>query len=372
MSARGILRWGSIAVVCGLTLEISARVDDWLTYGAPVFGSYDMTDLFRATPRGWRGVPHASFVKWELNGAGFRGPEIKPDTGQTRIVTYGASETFGIYEDPDQEYPRILERDLNLRAAPQKFEVINAGMPGMRVGSGITYLYDIARELHPRAVVIYPTPTHYAGVSQPYCGRPIVVRRPGAVALPKLRMAERIKDRLKEVLPPAGLTLLRQIGIAWFEHHGTVLDRVQPQSLAALEADVRCVVQAARDIGAVPILVTHANRFGPKPRPDDFYWLTGWRLQHPEIRQSMLLDLETSANARLRAVAAEEHVKIVDAAAILGGDLASFADHEHFTNTGADRMGALLSGAIVETLGAPQLRAHAGWGSSGTMPAAMP
>jgi len=71
----------------------------------------------------------------------------------------------------------------------------------------------------------------------------------------------------------------------------------------ALATDLRCAVQAAREIGAIPILVAHANRFGPGPRPDDYYWLTGWRLQYPEIRQGALLDLEARVTARIRAVA---------------------------------------------------------------------
>ncbi len=368
----GTALWAALAAVCAATVETAARIDDWLSYRAPILGTYEMRELFRPTPRGWRGVPHASYVKWALNAAGFRGPEVKTEAGQTRVVAYGASETFGIYEDPGKEYPRALERDLNLRLAPDEFEVINAGMPGMRVGSGITYLYDIGRELHPQVVVIYPTPTHYVGVSHPYCERSIVMLPPPAVALPTSRVAERIKDRLKDALPPAGLTMLREVAIAWSVHDGRVLDRVQPQSLEALATDLRCAVRAAREIGAIPILVTHANRFGPKPRPDDYYWLTGWRLQYPQIRQSALLDLETSANDRIRTVAEQEHVRVVDAAAMLSGDPANFADHAHFTNTGAAKMGALLSGAIAETLVAAGRGAHSSPGSSAPRSAALP
>ncbi len=354
---RSILRravsWGLLAVVCGVTFEMAARVDDWLSYGAPIFASYDMDDLFQPTPRGYRGVAHASFVKWGLNGEGFRGPEIRPDTGQTRILAYGASETFGIYEDTGHEFPRVLENDLNAGSAPGQFEVINAGMPGMRVGSGITYIYDIGKALHPKVVVVYPTPTHYIGVTHPYCGRPMVMPgAPPALALPQLRMAEKIKDRLKEALPASGLTLLREAGIAWASRHGETLERVSPLSMEALDADLHCAIKAARDIGAVPILVTHANRFGRTPSADDEYFLTGWRLQYPEMRQGGLLDLENRANERIKAVAREEGVKVVDAAAALSGNPSYFADHAHFTNSGAGKMGALLSAAVLESLAA--------------------
>jgi hypothetical protein len=364
--------WLGIAIVFVATLETAARIDDWLTFAGPVLGTYEMSVLFRWTPRGWRGVPHARYAKWGLNAEGFRGPELKPESGQTRILAYGASETFGIYEDPGQEFPRALERDLNSRLAPQEFEVINAGMPGMRVGSGITYLYDIGRQLHPKVVVIYPTPTHYVGVSYPYCGRPVVTFHPAVAALPKLRVAEKIKDRLKDVLPRPVMTILREIAIAWSEPRGQVLDQVQPQSLDALDADLRCALTAAREVGAIPILVTHANRFGPGQRPDDYYWLTEWRLQYPEILQGGLLDLEAKANARIRAVAEQEHVQVVDAARILSGDPVNFADHAHFSNIGAGRMGALLSRTITEVLAAATARADSTLVSSAVVPAASP
>jgi lysophospholipase L1-like esterase len=329
-----------------------------------------MDQLFHATARGWRGVAHASFVKWGLNGSGFRGPEVRPYAGQTRIVTYGASETFGIYEDPNHEFPRALERNLNSEASTGTFEVINAAIPGMRVGSGIAYLYDIGHELHPKIVVIYPTPTHYIGVNHPYCGRPALIPVSKAGVLPKSRVADKLKDRLKGLLPPAELTLLRKIGIAWTVRDQRVLDRVHPASLNAFQTDLHCAIKAVRDIGAIPILVTHANRFGPTARPDDDFWLTGWRLQYPRIRQSGLLDLETNANALIRSVADEEQVKVVDAASALSGDQANFADHAHFTNRGAAKMGALLSSAILGSLVAAGPRAHSGSGASAPLSAA--
>jgi len=346
----GVASWAMLAIVFAATMELAARVDDWLTYGAPVFGSYDMEQLWQATPRGYRGVAHKSYVKWGLNAFGFRGPEVRPDNGQIRILAYGASETFGIYEDNGREFPRALERDLNAQGAPAQFEVINAGMPGMRVGSGITYIDDIGKAFHPKVVVIYPSPTHYIGVSHPYCGRPTVMPAAAAGTLPQVRIAEKIKDRLKELLPASGLTLMREAGIAWAARHGQTLERVAPQSLDALDVDLRCAIKASRDIGAVPVLVTHANRFGHARHDDDDFFLTGWRAQYPEMRQAGFTDLEDRANARIKAVAAREGVTVVDAEAALGGHPAYFADHVHFTNAGAEHMGALLAGAVLDAL----------------------
>lgn len=347
---RGVARGTLLACVCLLTLELAARLDDWLAYGAPLLGSYNIDQLFRVTPAGLRGVPHGRYAKWQLNSAGYRGPEIRSDDGQIRVVTYGASETFGIYEDAGQEFPRVLERDLNAAGTGTRFEVVNAALPGMRVGSGVSYLEEIGATLHPQAVIIYPTPTHYIGVTRAYCGRTDTTASVPPRQAFELRVLQKARDRLKEVLPPAVLTWAREAGIAWSNRGRVVLDRVGPESLEAFRTDLVCAIRITRRIGAVPIVVTHANRFAATARPDDEYWLTGWRLQYPVLRQSGLLPLEASANMVIRAVAEEQGVPLVDASAALSGDPGNFADHAHFTDLGSRRMAALAAGAVLQAL----------------------
>lgn len=348
---RVVARWALLACVSLATLEAAARVDDWLTYGAPLLGSYDIDQLFQVTPAGLRGVPHGRYAKWQLNSAGFRGPEVRTDSGQTRVVTYGASETFGIYEDPGQEFPRILERDLNATDRNGRgFEVINAGVPGMRVGSGAAYLQQIGAALHPKVVIIYPTPTHYIGVTHPYCDRTTERASVPPHQPPELRVLKKAQDRVKEVLPPAALTWMREAGIAWDNRGRAALDRVATVSMEAFRTDLACAIRASRETGALPIVVTHATRFAATPRPDDEYWLTGWRFQYPELRQSGFLSLEASANEITRAVAHEQGVPLVDASVALGGDPKNFADHAHFTDLGSTRMADLLTSAVLGAL----------------------
>lgn len=347
---RRALSWFGVALVFGLTLEITARVDDWITYGAPLLGDYSMEELFKSGARGYRGVPNARYMNWRLDSQGFRGPDLQPDRGQIRVVAYGASETFGVYEDDGREYPRELERELNERSAPGRFEVVNAGMPGMRVGSGIAFLYDIGAAIHPRVVVIYPTPTHYIGVSRPYCGAPVRMPARGGFSLPELRIIAKAKDRLKEALPRTALTVMRQVGIELSVRGERVIEHVEEGSLRAFDTDLECAVKAVRDIGAIPILATHTSRFGLVHRPDDDYWLTGWRLQYPEMKQGGFIDLEARANAQIRAVARHDDVKLVDVDAAMSGHTEYFADHAHFTNAGAQRIAALLTDAVLDVL----------------------
>ncbi len=67
-----------------------------------------------------------------INSDGFRGRDIDPvkEPGVVRVVTLGASSTFGFHNRDDQTYPRQLENLLNQEArGSTRYEVINLGIP---------------------------------------------------------------------------------------------------------------------------------------------------------------------------------------------------------------------------------------------------
>jgi hypothetical protein len=339
------LRRAALGLVVLATMEAGARLDDWVAHDAPLATNYEFEQLFAFDGHVVRGVPHAHYAKWRLNGLGLRGPE--PARGTTGgVLVYGASEVFGLYEDTGREFPRALEQALADAAGPGRHPVFNAGIPGMRIGSGTGYLKALAGELHPAVVVLYPTPTHYIGTSRPNCGRPTRAATP-ADTRPQSRLLQKAVDRAKAVLPAPAMTLARRASIAWTMRGQAPLAAIAPESLAALETDLACAVQAVRAIGATPLLVTHANRFGSVRRDDDARWLTGWRMQYPELEEGGFLDLERRANDVVAAVAARLQVPLADADASLSGEPANFADHAHFSNQGAARMGALLARAVL-------------------------
>ena len=333
-----------------ISMELAARIDDLCQFGAPLFKNYDFDRLFVFDGRVMRGVPHARYAKWTLNSLGMRGPEPAPLQGQTRVVVFGASEVFGIYESDGKNLPQQLDVMLNATSPVSRYEVMNAGIPGMRVGSGIDYLREIGARLHPAVVVIYPTPTHYIGVSRPNCGRPF---RPPAtqnnVTWPALRLMGKSVDRIKQSMPKPVLTLARRGTLAWAMRNTATLQSVDPASLAAFEIDMACAINAVRGIGAVPIIVTHANRFRSTGSADDAYWLTGWRAQYPELAEGGFIALEERANQSIRRIADANRVRLVDAGAALGGDPANFADHAHFSDAGAEKMARLLAEAVAQS-----------------------
>ncbi len=107
--------------------------------------------------------------KVSINSRGFRGGEItevkKP--GITRIVTLGASSTFGYYDRDNETYPYYLEQKLNEDlSAKSRFEVINLGIPHLRSEEILALFYAEAIPLHPDVV------TFYEGVNDAARGTP--------------------------------------------------------------------------------------------------------------------------------------------------------------------------------------------------------
>ena len=88
-----------------------------------------------------------------INSRGFRGPEfkeMKPE-GVIRILTLGASSTFGFFNRDHEAYPSQLQNNLEKRCPDKVFEVINFAIPkstadnirSMLIAEGIRLRPDI-------------------------------------------------------------------------------------------------------------------------------------------------------------------------------------------------------------------------------------
>ncbi len=66
-----------------------------------------------------------------INSHGFRGRDfaVEKPPNTLRVLTLGASSTFGYHDKDEETYPYLLEQRLNRNAGPERFEVINLGMP---------------------------------------------------------------------------------------------------------------------------------------------------------------------------------------------------------------------------------------------------
>ena len=98
-----------------------------------------------------------------INGHGFRGSEfsVEKTPGVVRVVTLGASSTFGYHDRDDETYPFYMQQMLNRRlqgqSCPQidSFEVINLGIPHMETPNILAMFREEGSALHPDVVTFY-------------------------------------------------------------------------------------------------------------------------------------------------------------------------------------------------------------------------
>ncbi|MDA9981319.1 SGNH/GDSL hydrolase family protein [Gammaproteobacteria bacterium] len=95
-------------------------------------------------------------IRVEINSRGFRGPEFDVEKGGVaRVLTLGASSTFGYYNKDETTYPHLLQQYLNAHCDSVQFEVINFAIP--HAGAAEIYAMFEAEglELSPDFLTLY-------------------------------------------------------------------------------------------------------------------------------------------------------------------------------------------------------------------------
>jgi hypothetical protein len=330
------IRLLAAAAVFGAVWELCARLDAAIFEGAPLVGGYGLSALMTSDRFGVTGRPYARFSRWTMNSLGFRGGELR--VGRERILCIGASETFGMYEPEGLEFPRQLETELNRRARAERFEVVNAGLPGQSLSGFARRAAAVVREVQPRIAVIYPSPALY--IQPPpenYTAGP--ARRD---PLFQPRIVSGLSARFGEVAPEAVQTGLRRLAIWALTRGATVRNRVPEENVRRFRRDLARLLDLLAGERVRVVLATHCTRFGASVTARDTPTLVAWRTLYPTLEESGFLDMESRMNAVVRGEAASRGLILVDAAPWLDGP-ENFVEFEHFTATGAGALARALA-----------------------------
>jgi hypothetical protein len=353
-----------LGAVLLVALEVACRVEDRIRFGTPLLSRFtSQGDLMVRDAAGAHGRPNSRFQKWVMNDLGMRGPPTPAQAapGTLRVVVAGASETFGLYESPDREYPRQLEDSLRAAvaragcttpASPRRVEVLNAALPGMSLPTVTQDLRLRVAALRPAVVVLYPTPPQYLDDAPPVAARPDST--PGAHELSWQRAlwpraAARLRTQAKQILPEAAQSWLRARDVERARSSRPANWRfaeIPAERLAQYDSALRAAVGAVRATGARPVVATHANRFVGAARPDADA-LLAWERFYPRATGAVIVAFDAAANARARQVARDSGAVLADLERTVRGGPDLFADFSHFTDAGAARVAGELARTIV-------------------------
>jgi lysophospholipase L1-like esterase len=337
-----------------VTLEVSARIDGSINYGAPLWGPYDSTLLEESDSEGiLHNVPNSQFEKWKINKFGFRGDEVtqKKNKDITRIACMGASESFGLYEDPGKEWPAQLN---DLLSPGGQFQIINTSVAGLGLRNFKSYLRKYVLKFEPDLVILYINPYFYVSqisrslrktsklqnqeVNQP------VSRGPTSKLLAvKLRIFPKIKQMFKKIIPPWILkryqiwNTTRQVNsLEKNLLNGTSpLDTVPDEYLNSFRNDLIDLVHFLTEqrIGVIlssyPVLISKMNL---EKYPEIFFDNRRFCI---ELSFEGMIKAPQCFNSAIQSVANDLGVCYVDSFIRLPKDIQYFGDNVHYTNQGA-------------------------------------
>jgi lysophospholipase L1-like esterase len=276
-----------------------------------------------------------------INAAGFVGPEIPLERtpGRVRIACLGDSCTH--WGEPP--YPARLASLLSARGN-RPVEVLNAGVAGYSSWQGLQRLRRKVMPYRPDVVVIY------FGWNDHWQWRAIT-DRDAATVLSSESSAARFLRSSRIV---RAVSVLRESVSGPSRASGTPVLRVPP---AEFSGNLREMIGVVRAAGALPLLVTAP---------------TSMTASTPASEFELLRDISTTGFATpkalhdayveaVRMAAASEKTALCDAAARLEVDGSFIADHIHFTESGMDRLAAL----VAETLATVPVFQRAGSISGG-------
>ncbi|MCC6124163.1 MAG: hypothetical protein IT426_04330 [Pirellulales bacterium] len=339
----------AIAAIIVVAAETGTRLEDWLYFGEDFWANptFDGNMLVRDT-NGGHGKPHGRYKRWKLNSFGFRGPEIErdpaPDT--TRILVLGASETFGVDESDNKEFPAQLG---TLLRGEGKFEVVNGALPGMGISGMVSYWENWASKFRPAAVVIYPNALFYL------CDPP--PKRPHAVSLstapgptgnpPQSRFIAQFRDTLNLPGWLKEWRLERKIADRRADKPAEWHFRSVPQErLEMFASDLELLTASIRRAGAEPILSTQAIRADTFESPANRADLRAWLVNVPQADERIALRFSQQANTKIIEFGRKRRIFVVDVAACLSGDRDAFSDLVHFRDRGAETVARAVAAGI--------------------------
>lgn len=344
-----------LVVIALLAFEVTVRLDDWARFGVSLEnGAISLDDLFVRDSMGQHARPSTNYRQFRINALGFRGDEISDSVVRTRelVFTSGASETFGLYESRGHEWPRQMADSLRQYCPARQITVLNAAFAGMSLP---TVVQDVRLRLlgfRPAEIVYYPTPTQYLFRSTPQASLPRnEIPRPLSVW--RLRALTRVRDALKRSTPQPVLEVLRRTDTRRARAAGdTVFERLPIERLDSMEAQLRILVGAVRHGGSRMTFILPLNRFRDTSSVEERRFLRAWERQTPKATGEMLLRFGQLANDRIRRVAMDSGVHLIDATHAFGGDASTlFADFAHFTDRGAAILGGAAASEVARDIG---------------------
>jgi hypothetical protein len=354
-----------------VTVEICARVDDRLRFGASFWDAYSAGQLTAFSGNGIKlNVPNARFEKWHHNSHGFRGAEISSAkaTGTVRVVCMGSSESYGLYESPEGEWPAQLQKLLPLPG----WQVINSSIVGIDLRDYQAYLTKHVFPLNPDVIVVVVNPTRYATIHAREQGRTVSPRRTGerpVAGFPgqlvgHIRVLPKIKQGLKGAMLKSFPGLLRkyqkwQMGrqladIEQLRLKGKKpLDSLQISCEDGFRRDLKGLVNLLKGRGIKVMLTSYPSLLDRDNISSYLEIFLDARRFSVEYSLVGMIDVGERLNGAMADLSVSEGTGFADTGQSVPRDIKYFGDNVHYTDQGARLVAETIAGSLQKVISEP-------------------
>jgi lysophospholipase L1-like esterase len=293
--------------------------------------------------------------RYRVNSKGYRGREFewsKPP-GSTRVVVYGGSAAFDIYQPEGADWPARVERILAARGI--RARVINAGIPGHASFDSVGRLLAEGHRLEPDYAVFYHAynDLKYFRDPAPVLRQVRPFRARDSIFRPQGRLDETFAaaSHLYRHLRIRFLRWDRALGAEGELPRGGLRADFAPEQVAQFALAAATFVDLARNAGAVPVLVTEAMLASPDNGDEE---LAKIRYEYVGLEHGALVRAHAAALGALREVARAKQAALVDAAPRMNGRGDYFRDGVHLSDAGSDALAALVGAELARRIEAAQ------------------
>ena len=230
-----------------------------------------------------------SYLTYQINSAGYRGPEFEREKNGYRILALGNSCTFGWGVEEEQTWVRQLDRILGSRLNNDRYEVINAGVPGYSSHQGrIAFAKKLAVLKPDMVLVMFGWNDHWAA------GKGITDKEqqmPGGLILGLQNFFSKMKlyQLMRKVILSASE---KQEFVALGENTGK-----QRVSLQEYYLNLACIAHTARKNGAHPVFMI-------PPVADPVNYFKG--------ATSQLHQIHRAYQEQMRLLARQDNIPLID------------------------------------------------------------
>jgi len=286
-----------------------------------------------------------------INSKGHRGHDFsrKKGDGILRVIVYGGSSVFDIFVPEKKDWPHRIEQFLKEKGVTN-IEVINAGIPGHATFDSMGRLFSEGHIFEPDYVILYNAWNDIKYFSS----KTSLLRHRKPSKIPKDPRTH-YQGRGDQILSNVSqlYVRLRQRYIKWKYRigdegaipAGAYTREIREPNLKQYKLNIEMFVDLARNIHAVPVLVTQA-RLVAADNTDDEKEGIGYhyqRMKHPTIVHAF-----EKTDEILKNVSNSKHVPLVDASNKLSGKAEYFTDAVHLTDKGSYQLALIVAETLFQ------------------------